>query len=1397
MAESFFDKRRRERGLTGGSVKSNATKTSDGNETSFFEQRRMERGLIADTRPKPVVPVSKPLTADQFITGSNRAVAGIRDFTKQGEARQAEQKKKKKELPGRDIPVVGSVLRGMDSFADFVKPVSDLGQQFYTPGAGVAPVRAAYGAVQQGISRLLPSVGRGTGLGQRVAREAITETALGAPLTAGNVLAQNPGVSGEEFAKQTALGAGLGGATGAAAPLLGRAISNLFRRNGVPEEQVQEVLSLPMGRADAARMRSVNAPGTEPIVTPYTFGLPEPKVDSPTMGRLSQQVNPYRVQFEELMTTAQQLQKEGKLTPGREDIDLENIWSQMAGREGVSLDELIQRAYPNRSNRVAPDLVQRARGAQAAREVAGAPLPVQSMADRYPQGTMGQAAPLSEMVGRRPQMEVISQAAAPSRPRIDVTPTEKMQPAPVRPDGSPGLQQRGFAETLNASEKTPQGFKDRLQSAYKPITNQETLNTANKRINKDAEEATSFVLGTSRFTAEKATVAQRLIDHYNSQGNYQRSVDIAQKVSEEATRAGQSIQALSMFNRLTPDGVLIHAQRIANKVNEKSSVFSKEAKITPDMAADITGLAKATQKMTGVKDLSNNVIDILERAKAGEKLTDTEAQILKRFVNESKEFVKETTKKPKPPRAPRKPKDKRVRDNLVSFLDAQEAAAKERLRSRGINISSTPLDIWADYAVIGSAKMGRNVVKFADWSEAMVKELGEDIRPHLPNLYERSREAYEASTKKVSQQTIDVAEKLTKKVISTKQLTPVEADSLRALAKKVSGLSGEAKRLASQDLQAILQGLEKPGLLKRISSVQTMGQLLNPKTQVRNSLGNELFYRLERLNKLISTPIDIARSKVTGGERTVTFRTNNQGQYWKNWFRGLQAGWKGVNVNGLETQYDLGSPAFKSKYNPLTYLEKSLGAALKSFDTAAYMRGYNNTLGEMATLRALNEGKRGDKALIQKYIREADDNVMKIADEYGRYVTFQDNNLISQGLVKLKRGLNLGKDFGAGDLIIKYPKTPGALLMRALEYSPAGFLRSAAILARPLMKKEANTAEVTQALTRAIIGTAGLSGMGYFLMDKGVLTGAASKDKDIRGLQQSAGQGQYQVNLSALLRLVKNGFDPSEAKLRVNDYLYTYDWMQPASIAVSIGANVKNNLTKGKDGLSGLAGTAYNSLEGGLGTLTEQSVLSGLKQAAEGYPGQTVTDKIMDILSDIPASFVPTMSNQIKQLQDNARRETYDPSKTKQSLNRAQAKIPGLAGRLPQQYDTLGQPKETYQNNSPLNVLINPGFSSRYKLSPEAKYVVDLIAESGDEKLAPRVPGKTIEVDGVSIELNGDMFARYQQLLGEQNKEQIAKRAERDSGKSLDRRSKNMTKALNTAGDKARKELRKEMGYLK
>ena len=587
-------------------------------------------------------------------------------------------------------------------------------------------------------------------------------------------------------------------------------------------------------------------------------------------------------------------------------------------------------------------------------------------------------------------------------------------------------------------------------------------------------------------------------------------------------------------------------------------------------------------------------------------------------------------------------------------------------------------------------------------------------------------------------------------------LSDEHAKQLVELAEKMKLATGDMKLELSDEIYGILRQIPESSIGKKLASAQTIAQLLNPKTILaRNPLGNEIFYRLERMNKYVTTPIDIVRSKLTGGPREVTFHTVGQGGYWKNWMRGARAGWKGIAPEGRGTQFEISAPAFKSKLNPLTYMEKALGATLRSFDEAAFARGANETIGELAYLKALNEGKKGAEltAAAKKYLPEMEDRLVEISKEYGKYVTFQDDNLISKGLQSIKKGLNLGQDFGMGDLILKYPKTPGALLHRALEYSPAGFLRSAKIMAEPfLTKKPANVREAEIALGRAITGTLGLTGFGYYLADKGVITGKRKDAKVVMDLDQTTGSREFQVNMSAVKRWARSGFKDASITEQPGDMKYSYDWAQPVAVSLAIGANMNQNvkeniLREEKVGvLAGTPGAVASSLSGAVESIAEQPMLQGLKNL---FGGQSAIKSLGAVLQDIPATFTPTILNQMRQFEDPVLRETYSPKFLERVVNKVKSKTPGQSKDLPKKYTVLGEEQRTPENPTAFNVFLNPGFITAYKPTPAAQMVLEIYEKTGETKQFPRAAPKKLVFMGKTVELDGQQVSEFQKKIGQ------------------------------------------------
>lgn len=228
-------------------------------------------------------------------------------------------------------------------------------------------------------------------------------------------------------AKDIALAAGIGGAGDLALTGLGSALSKVFRRNNLPEETITEVLALPEGRGtirqSAAEARSNLASSADPIINPSDFtpeplALPQGNTVGPTIARRrTGPVNTYRQKFESLISEAQKRE----FTPGREDIELENLWSQMADRNDPGLDDLINLAYPSRSTTTPQrGMVGEARNLQNQREVYGIGNPVRSAADRNP-------------------VQVVSPAAAPQTVagRAGGTPRAEFSAPPETPIGTP------------------------------------------------------------------------------------------------------------------------------------------------------------------------------------------------------------------------------------------------------------------------------------------------------------------------------------------------------------------------------------------------------------------------------------------------------------------------------------------------------------------------------------------------------------------------------------------------------------------------------------------------------------------------------------------------------------------------------------------------------------------------------------------------------------------------------------------------------------------------------------------------------------------------------------------------------------------------------------------------
>lgn len=575
------------------------------------------------------------------------------------------------------------------------------------------------------------------------------------------------------------------------------------------------------------------------------------------------------------------------------------------------------------------------------------------------------------------------------------------------------------------------------------------------------------------------------------------------------------------------------------------------------------------------------------------------------------------------------------------------------------------------------------------------------------------------------------------------KITDEFAKDIVQRAKKIEKMvDGEDKAFETAIMLSKIQDVVPSTIGQKLSTYQILVQLLNPKTLIRNIGGNTAFSALENVTDAFAVAIDSPLSLLTGKRTKVLPSVTTQIKGFK---RGLKLGVRdalhGVDTAGLPTRFDIPkTPVFKGPVG--RNAEKLLNIVLRGPDRAAYKAAYDNSI--YTQLKAASKGRKG------KAVLEATEEMKEIAHLDGLYRTFQDDNVISNMFVGLKRVLNAGQDFGMGDIVLKYPKTPGNLIARGLEYSPAGFVNTMFQAARPLMGHTFNQKKFVEAFSRAIVGSGSLVGMGALMHRLGIITGRREEDKDINNIQRVTGLGEYRINASALKRFVLSGFDPESAQLQEGDALYTYDWFQPLAIGISMGANIddthQRNETTGDRAL-GVAGAFIEAVGDGVNSLGEQPLISNFTRL---FKYGDFSDAAIEAVKQIPRSFLPTLLSQVNQFVDNKSRNVYDPNVVREAYNLAKQRVPAVSGGLPPRIDSFGQDMEVYHSggNNLFNVFFNPSFRSVYTPTPEAQLVLDLYEETGEVKQAPRIVSKTATINGEKIKLGPKQITALQMFVG-------------------------------------------------
>lgn len=169
-------------------------------------------------------------------------------------------------------------------------------------------------------------------------------------------------------------------------------------------------------------------------------------------------------------------------------------------------------------------------------------------------------------------------------------------------------------------------------------------------------------------------------------------------------------------------------------------------------------------------------------------------------------------------------------------------------------------------------------------------------------------------------------------------------------------------------------------------------------------------------------------------------------------------------------------------------------------------------------------------------------------------------------------------------------------------------------------------------------------------------------------------------------------------------------------------------------------------LRAGLLTLEAQPLLSSVARFAGKVGREGVSGAVADAgTNELVSGFVPTLLRQATALLDNTVRENRaDP------MAGISSDIPGGSTQFPPRYDVLGEAQQRYQygTNTLVNVLLNPAFVSRVNSDPLLKELDSLYERTGEGGVLLRQAGRTLQVNGKTVELTNEQRSAYQQFIG-------------------------------------------------
>lgn len=472
--------------------------------------------------------------------------------------------------------------------------------------------------------------------------------------------------------------------------------------------------------------------------------------------------------------------------------------------------------------------------------------------------------------------------------------------------------------------------------------------------------------------------------------------------------------------------------------------------------------------------------------------------------------------------------------------------------------------------------------------------------------------------------------------------------------------------------------LMKPSLYELTQEWRYLAMLGNPKTHIRNMVGNKLFGSVRELSNTLAYSIE--KSLKASGKLSDDY-VMTKGALTKDAI--VQARMKEPTdevAKIAKTEWEKFYEA-TSKNDPKyeAVLLKNYPASTPVGKFVRQLSNFNSEMLEKADFSSMEKSFR--EAFYKAYKSNSADGKVLTDAQFARIAesardealtsTFREYNSAASMLNKLTRSTydaeaGIGqKAIGAVvNAVIPFEKTPANVLKQTFRYSPVGLATGMAKINKAV--KSGDSRAIASAIDDIASGT---TGTGIMLL--GALFGWNSDIITTTAGDDAAGKFKKQ-----------NGIQ--DYSVRIGDYTFTLDWLTPVISSFFAGAQLANEMKNssdktGFDLFEDLGSFASKILE----PVLETSMLSGLNDAVEATMNNYSNSSDMaiarflnNIAESYVSSYVPTLVGQTSRTLYSADKQIVGDTDKEYTFNSLRSKL-GLAnvGSNP-----LGDATDAYGN---------------------------------------------------------------------------------------------------------------------